>query len=439
MHFKPAFVAFVALLQITAATGLERVALPPAPTPQSQESLRPMLTMDWSAGRPMPQGMQDNHVNLMGNWVVSVLGFCSGADDDWKPGKYPRGFLNKAWALNLEDEAAGWIDLPPFPGAPRQAGNGASVDGALYLWGGFSYDAPYTCADGFKLTHTGDAWNWEPLPPLPSPTCWSGISVVGKKIYALGGADYDAQAFYCLQDRTGTIKGLGQRLIMFDTENPEAGWTEKSRLPGTARCLTGTPVVDGKIYVLGGISMLATGAYANVVDNWRYDPASNLWERLRDHPVSASGSSSSTTVFANRYVLLPASYQYGVIANPDGSEGPAYGTPQKVTRTWENHPSFANTHYYNHHYVYDIKTDSFGTATSLPFDDVASITVVRGDTAYLFPGETAGFYWEGEYFGHRPEFTVDQGNSKTVLRTGEYFGHHPEFVLKGRISGASVE
>ncbi len=416
MQFKRAFVAFVALLQITAATGLEPVALPPAPAPQAQEALRPMLTMAWSAGRPMPQGMQDNHVNLMGNWVVSVLGFCSGADDNWKPGKYPRGFLNKAWALNLEDEAAGWIDLPPFPGAPRQAGNGASVDGVLYLWGGFSYDAPYTYADGFKLTHTGETWNWEALPPLPSPTCWTGMSVVGKKIYALGGADYDAQAFYCLQDRTGTIKGLGQRLIMFDTERPEAGWTEKSRLPGTARCLTGTPVVDGKIYVIGGISMLATGAYANVVDNWRYDPASDLWERLRDHPISASGSSSSTTVFADRYVLLPASYQYGVIANPDGSERPAYGTPQKVTRTWENHPSFANTHYYNHHYVYDIKTDSFGTATSLPFDDVASITVVRGDTAYLFPGETAGFYWEGEYFGH-----------------------HPEFVLRGTISEVPVE
>lgn len=416
MNLKLSTATLVALLQITAATGLEPVALPPTPAPQTQESLRPMLTMAWSAGRPMPQGMQDNHVNLMGSWIVSVLGFCSGADDDWKPGKYPRGFLNKAWALNLEDEAAGWIDLPPFPGAPRQAGNGASVDGVLYLWGGFSYDAPYTYADGFKLTHTGDTWNWEALPPLPSPTCWTGMSVVGKTIYALGGADYDARAFYCLQDRTGTIKGLGQRLLMFDTQKPEAGWTEKSRLPGTARCLTGTPVVDGKMYVIGGISMLATGAYANVVDNWRYDPASDLWERLRDHPISASGSSSSTTVFANRYVLLPASYQYGVIANPDGSERPAYGTPQKVTRTWENHPSFATTHYYNHHYVYDIKTDSFGTTTSLPFDDVASITVVRGDTAYLFPGETAGFNWEGEYFGH-----------------------HPEFVLKGKIGEVPVE
>lgn len=392
-----------------------------------------MLELTWSAGTPMPQGMQDNHVNLMGNHLVSVLGFCSGADDDWKPGKYPRGFLNKAWALDLDNESSGWIALPPFPGAPRQAGNGASVAGALYLWGGFSYDAPYTYADGYKLTRDGETWSWEPLPPLPSPTCWSGMSVIGKKVYALGGADYDAQAFYCFQDRTGDIKGLGQRLIVFDTEQPEAGWTERSKLPGTPRCLTGTPVIEGKIYVIGGISMLATGAYANVVDNWRYDPEADIWERLRDHPLSASGSSSSTIVYADRYILLPAGYQYGVVANTDGSDRPAYGTPEKVMRTWENHASFATTHYYNHHYVYDTREDRFGTATSLPFDDVASITVVRGDTAYIFPGETAGFYWDREYLGHRPEITIDCGKSPTTLSTKEYFGHHPEFVLEGKI------
>lgn len=259
------------------------------------------------------------------------------------------------------------------------------------------------------------------------------MAVVGTKIYALGGADYDAQAFYCLQDRTGTIKDLGRRLIMFDTENPEAGWTEKTPLPGTPRCLAGAPVVVGKIYVLGGISMLQSGAYANVVDNWRYDPESDTWERLRDHPISASGSSSSTTVYADRYVLLPAGYQYGVIANPDGSERPAYGTPEKVTRTWENHPSFATTHYYNHHYVYDTRENLFGRATSLPFDDVASITVVRGDTVYIFPGETAGFYWQNEFLDHDPQLTIGSGDTKTTLPSREYFGHHPEFVLKGKI------
>ena len=257
--------------------GVPQPALPPAPAPQPQEGLPHLLDITWSAGAPLPQGMQDNHVNLVGEHLVSILGFCSGADDDWKPGTYPRGFLNKGWSLDLSDEARGWQPLPPFPGAPRQAGNGAVVDGALYLWGGFSYDAPYTYTDGYRLSRGDAGWRWDPLPPLPSPLCWSGMAAIGSTIYALGGADYDAQAFYCQQDRTGTIAGLGRRLLAFDTSAPERGWSEKTPLPGTPRCLVPGAVVDGKIFIIGGITMTASGAYANVVDNWCYDPATDHW------------------------------------------------------------------------------------------------------------------------------------------------------------------
>lgn len=146
-------------------------------------------------------------------------------------------------------------------------------------------------------------------------------------------------------------------------------------------------MVKGQLYVVGGVSMLASGAYANVVDNWRYDPTSDDWTRLRDLPLSASGSSSSSIVYKDRYLLLPAGYQYGVVLGTDGTETAAYGTPETVKRTWKQHPSFETTHYYHHHYVYDTEEDLFGRATSLPFDDVASITVVRGMRCIFFPGK----------------------------------------------------
>jgi len=365
-----------------------------------------MLSVEWSAGTHLPQGMQDNHVAQLDGWLVNVLGFCSGADEDWKPGLYPRGFLNKAWALNLADKEGGWTALPDFPGVPRQAGLGAVVGDALYLWGGFSYDAPYTYTDGFKLSRENGAWLWTPLPPLPSPACWSGTTAIGSKIYALGGADYDAQRFYCLEDRTGRVKRLGARLLVFDTASPALGWVEKTPCPGTPRCLTALAAVGDQLYAIGGISMLDNGGYANVVDCWRYAPNSDTWEQLRDMPISGSGSSSSSIVYKDRYVLLPAGYQYGVVLRPDGTEAPAYGTPHTIERTWKQHPKFETTHYYNHHFVYDTQTNTFGEATPLPFDDVASITVVRGDTVYMFPGETGGFVWDGEYFGHHPEFVL---------------------------------
>lgn len=388
-------------------TLLSLTATPPSPAPQPQSELPHMLEAEWSAGKHMPRGMQDNYVGMLGNWLISVGGFCGGADEDWKPGVYTRGFFNQAWGLNLEETWKDWVTLPPFPGAPRQGMQGACVGGSLYVWGGFSYSEPFTYADGFRLFRREGAWSWEPLPPLPSPTCWGGTVVLGTKIYTLGGADYDAQRFYAQTDRTGMVERLGARLIAFDTAAPDQGWTARTPCPGTPRCLTSMAVVEDKIYTVGGVTMSRdTGGYYNVVDGWRYDPQLDAWERLRDLPTSASGGSSSSIVYHGRYMLLPCGYQYGELMRPDEKIEPLYGTPSKVTRTWENHPSYKGTHYYNHFFVYDTKTNLFGTATALPFDDVSTITVVRGGTAYMFPGETAGFVWNGEYFGHHPEFVL---------------------------------
>lgn len=380
--------------------------IPASHEPQPQTSLPKMIEMEWSAGPSMPQGMQDNHVTILNRWIVSVGGFCAGADDDWKPGVYPRGFLNKTWGLNLDREEMGWFDLPPLPGAARQAMQGTRVGDALYVWGGFSYSEPYTYTDGWKLSRSGGLWAWESLPPLPSPSAWGSTCTLGSRIYTLGGADYDAERFFTLEDRTGKVERLGARLIMLDTNDVASGWNECAPCPGTPRALSATAVVGGKFYFIGGFAVAPSGAYCNVVDSWRYDPATDDWERLRDLPISGSGSSPGLLVYRDRYILLPCGYQYGEVMRPDGALVPLYGEPSTVHRTWENHPKFKDTHYYNHCFVYDTQTDLYGMATSLPFDDVASITVIQGDVMYLFPGETAGFVWDGEYFGHHPEFVL---------------------------------
>jgi len=380
--------------------------VPASPAPQPQASLPQMLSFSWSAGPAMPQGMQDNHVSVIHNWLVSVGGFCGGYDDDWKPGRYPRGFLNKVWGLDLGHEDKGWVDLPSLPGAPRQGMLGTRVEDSLYVWGGFSYSEPYTYADGYRLSHKDGEWMWNTLPPLPSPAAWSGVAAIGSKIYCLGGADYDAKDFYTLQDRTGEVERLGARLIVLDTNNLEAGWRALTPCPGTPRALVATGVVDGKVYFIGGFAVSPEGSYCNVVDSWRYDPATDTWERLRDLPMSGSGTSPGLIVCKNRYLLLPCGYQYDSVMKPDGTLALKYGTPSTVKRTWENHPRLKDTHYYNHFFVYDTRSNLHGTATALPFDDVATITIVLGDTAYMFPGETAGFRWKDEYFGHHPEFVL---------------------------------
>ena len=76
----------MAMEEGTSGSQARQGALPESPIPQPQSTLPRMLELSWSAGPPMPQGMQDNHVGVLHNWIVSVAGFCGGADDDWKPG-----------------------------------------------------------------------------------------------------------------------------------------------------------------------------------------------------------------------------------------------------------------------------------------------------------------------------------------------------------------
>jgi len=398
----------ISVFQITGCTSKtknNKQIVPKSPQPQLQNELKQMLELTWSAGVPMPQGLQDNAVQVIDNWLISVGGFCGGRDADWKKGKYTRGFLNKVWGLNLKDKVSGWVELPSLPADKRQAMISTVINNKMYVWGGFSYTKPYTYKDGYRISQKNGKFIWEKMPNLPWPLMWSGVYTYGSKIYLLGGADYDKKRFYTAQDRTGKIKHLGSRMLVLDTGNIKAGWRQINSFPGTPRCYTTSAVIDNKFYVIGGVTVSDSGAYMNVVDNWSYDPESDTWQRLRDCPISASGS-IGMKVYKNRYIILPASYQYENYLKLDGTSAPKYGEGSIVKRTWKNHPHLEGVHYFNHVFVYDSKTNLFGIANNLPFDDAVPPTIILGNVLYLFANETAGFVWDGEYYGHQPEFVL---------------------------------
>ena len=175
---------------------------------------------------------------------MTACGFCQGKQQiASKPGRYPRGFLNKAWGLDLENPAAGWTRLPDFPGVARQEIFAIVVDGSLYCWGGFSYSPPYCYRDGYRLSNRHGIWAWGPLPPLPSPVASAGICAIGSKIYVCGGADYDAKQIYTASDRAGANRRLGARLLMLDTQNLPAGWKPLPECPGTPRMVAAMAAV----------------------------------------------------------------------------------------------------------------------------------------------------------------------------------------------------
>lgn len=393
-------VAFLCLFAVGAALGADD-----ASAHRPQERLKPLLKIDWRRGPDLPQGFQDSDGGFIGEWLVSVAGFCSGRGIDHarKPGRYPRGFLDKVWNLDTAHRTADWQPLPKWPGEARQGLFSAVVDEAIYLWGGFSYSDPYCYANGFRLSRIANRWKWDTLPALPYPLAAAAIGVIGRDIYLVGGADYDAERFYTETNRAGKVRRLGARLWVLNTRDLGAGWKELPQLPGTPRWVHAAAAVKGKLYVIGG----ATGdrkdeklsyGYCTVVDNWRYDPPSKEWSRLRDLPISSGNfPKSSNLVYGDRYLVLPGGHPYAWVANPDGTVRPKYGEASSFRRESGLH---------NDCFVYDTQTGLFGSADKLPIDNNLPMTVVRGDEIYLLGGETGGGEIDGVWYGHHPDLLL---------------------------------
>ncbi|MFN0056385.1 MAG: hypothetical protein ACKV0T_29925, partial [Planctomycetales bacterium] len=214
-RFHALFVLTILAGGVCHSFGVTARGEPPSPAPQRQ--VLPMLSIDWSRGPNLPQGFQDSDGGFLGETLITVGGFCSGGleeDNRQKPGRYPRGFMQKVWSWNRRAPADPWRVLPDFPGTARQGLFSAVVGDWLYCWGGFSYSEPFSYTDGWRLGRgPDDSWGWEPLPPLPWKLTSSALCMVGTRIYAAGGADYDGvKGFYTEHDRAGAIPRLGSRL-----------------------------------------------------------------------------------------------------------------------------------------------------------------------------------------------------------------------------------
>ncbi len=366
-------------------------------TPEPQSTVPKMLRIEWERYPNLPQGFQDSDGGFIGSRLITVGGFCQGFDDARKPGHYPRGFLSKVWALDASKPSGRWQALPDFPGAARQGLSCIPVGDSLYCWGGFNYTEPYCYTDGYRLTLSDDRWNWSQLPSLPWPMGMFGICSIGSKVYAFGGADYDYHKFTTDTDRTGKIDRMGARLLVFDTAKPGEGWKRLPDCPGTPRCVAAMAAVGGKVYVIGGASMPASGEYLSVVDNWVFDPADGTWRRLRDLPVSSGNFPDGSIVYKGRYIILVGGFQYERVMGPDGVPRPRYGHATQVD---------GQGVYFRDVFVYDTRTDLFGTADPLPINNNMPMAVVRGDEVFVLGGEADAREIDGEYYGHHPDLCL---------------------------------
>jgi N-acetylneuraminic acid mutarotase len=162
------------------------------------------------------------------------------------------------------------------------------VDGKIYVIGG-SHEAIYyhgVVATVEVYDPATDTWTQKGDMPRGIGAGYS--SVVDGKIYVFGG--------YVFSDRV-------------DEYDPATDtWTQKSNMPTKKRALT-TSALDGKIYVIGGY-VPGVPDYQGVATVEVYDPTTDTWTTAPDMPTGRFGPRSSV-VDGKIYVIGGMEYWVG--------------------------------------------------------------------------------------------------------------------------------
>jgi len=116
---------------------------------------------------------------------------------------------------------------------------------------------------------------WAKKADMPTARYWLSASAVNGKIYAIG----------------GLVSGQGwdHHLSTVEEYDPVSDkWTRKTDMPRRIHTLS-TSVVNGKIYVIGGVD---SGVVLSTV--YEYDPAEDIWTQKADMPTPMWRLSTST-------------------------------------------------------------------------------------------------------------------------------------------------
>lgn len=162
------------------------------------------------------------------------------------------------------DAALPWAAAPALPLGPTQETAVVAAGGKVYVLGGFHPD--HGVVDAVQIFDPA-ACTWSMGPALPKPVHHANAAVVDGVIYVVGAMQ--ALSFTAIPD------------VWAWNPATSTAWTVKAPMPsGTQRGSSAVGVIDGKIYVAGG---LRGGA---VTDVSVYDPVADTWTPLPALPIA---------------------------------------------------------------------------------------------------------------------------------------------------------
>ncbi len=209
---------------------------------------------------------------------------------------------------NIQAAESSWLTKSPLPTA-RFGATTCVADGKIYALGGG--DAPYSPYLPDVEIYNPATDSWETGIAMPNERMGHAAAVVGGKIYVMGGA-----------------YGAGTSTATVDEYDPATGtWANKAPMPND-RVFHCAGAVDGKIYVLGGCGSGWNVDGADVTDVDVYDPATDTW--------TTKGKMRSPRAMAAAAVVNGKLYVFGGIvgslARPPVTTADMY---DPATDTWK--------------------------------------------------------------------------------------------------------
>jgi N-acetylneuraminic acid mutarotase len=186
----------------------------------------------------------------------------------------PRAFA-QAPAVPQPSAAHPWVQGAPFPD-PSEEVLGATAGGKLYVFAGL---APVWKPKAMVMEYDPASNAWTKKQPMRLASHHVALASIGNKIYAFGGFAFPASG----------PPGWNPVNNAWEYDPAADEWKELAPMP-TKRGAATAGVVNGKIYVTGGVNSLP-GVTENGIHPARpmnvtatveeYDPATNSWKAVR--------------------------------------------------------------------------------------------------------------------------------------------------------------
>ena len=246
------------------------------------------LSLDWKqlADLPDAEGWAGMFAGVSNGALIVAGGANFPEKPLWEGG--PKRWTDRVFVMT--PDSAGWMDAAPLP-QPLGYGATASLPGGVMLIGGSN--AGGAVANCYMLSWAAGQVSCRELPSLPVTLTGHAAVVMGGKVYVQGGSiapgEQDAES----------------RLWIFDPATET--WTEGAPMPARGRFLQQMATIGSTIYVLGGIGLKAgeDGRMQRdmLTEAWSYSEAAG-WRRLSYLPHFCAAGPTPAPVIDGRIYLL---------------------------------------------------------------------------------------------------------------------------------------